>query len=156
MKFDIKILKMLKNLSGKKKIYNMLKLCTSSWNISGHQPLLPPSKGVDWWPGCLLWMLYLSCFYVCVLLKAGPLNFTFPQTLMAWAHCFSLTHPTLHLQEAGGGTFQEVQSLKIINKREKKLLKETKKYTRKREKATFQDSQSVLQHTSKNHYCLFL
>lgn len=56
----------------------------------------------------------------------------------------------------GGGTFQEVQSLKIINKREKKLLKETKKYTRKREKATFQDSQSVLQHTSKNHYCLFL
>lgn len=30
MKFDIKILKMLKNLNEKKKIYNMLKLCTSS------------------------------------------------------------------------------------------------------------------------------
>lgn len=103
----------------------MLKLCTSSWNVSGHQPLLPPSKGVDWWPGCLfLWMLYLSRFYVRVLLKAGPLNCTFPQTQMAWAHCISLTLLTLHQQE-GRGTFQEVQSLK--KHFEKKFLKFKKK-----------------------------
>lgn len=127
MKFDIKILKMLKNLNGKKKkIYNMLKLCTSSWNISSRQPLLPPSKGVDWWPGCLfLWMLYLSCFDVCVLLKAGPLNCTFPQTQMAWAHCISPPAPLrLHQQERGdGGAFQEVQSLKIQVKSFLKILK---------------------------------
>lgn len=95
-------------------------------------------------------MLYLSCFYVCVLLKAGPLNCTFPQTQMAWAHCISLTLLALHQQE-GRGIFQEVQSLKNILKKVLKIKKNNKKTGK-----GYLSGLAVLQHTSKNHYCLFL
>lgn len=80
-------------------------------------------------------MLYLSCFYVCVPLKAGPLNCTFPQTQMAWAHCISLTRPVLHQQE-GRGTFQEVQSLKKSIKKKKT----TKKKQENRKRLPFRTS----------------
>lgn len=95
----------------------MLKLCTSSWNVSGRRPLLPPSNGVERRPGCLfLWMLYLSRFYVCVLLKAGPTELyisTDPDGLGPLYQPRSLTLQ----QHEGRGTFQEVQSLK--NKQKK-------------------------------------
>lgn len=63
-------------------------------------------------------------FYVCVPLKAGPLNCTFPQTQMAWAHCISLTL-SLCISREQRGTFQEVQSLK--KKQQKKNKKQEKK-----------------------------
>lgn len=99
-------------------------------------------------------MLYLSRFYVCVLLKAGPLNCTFPQTQMAWAHCISLTLLTLRQQEASG-TFQEVQSLKK-NVLKKVLKFKKKKNINKKTGKGYLSGLAVLQHTSKNHYCLFL
>lgn len=139
--------KCLKNLNEKKKkIYNMLKLCTYSWNISGPQRLLPPSKGVDEWPGCL----FVDAVFIFVLMfvsrsKRDPLNCTFPQTQMAWAHCISLTPLTLH-QQGGSGTFQEVQSLKETWRKKKKRIPIKKKTGK-----GYLSGLAVLQHTSKNH-----
>lgn len=70
-----------------------------------------------------VFILFLCCVSCS---KRGPLNCTFPQTQMAWAHCISLTLLVLHQQE-GRGTFQEVQSLK-----KKNILKKVcKNYTKK-------------------------
>lgn len=118
----------------------MLKLCTSSWNVSGHRPLLPPSNGVERWPGCLFVDAVFISFYVCVLLKAGPLNCTFPQTQMAWAHCISLTLQFCS-SRTGEAHFKRYKVLKTTKKKSLKKLQKKNK-TRKREKATFQDLQS--------------
>lgn len=106
----------------------MLKLCTSSWNVSGHQPLLPPSKGVERWPGCLFVDAVFISFYVCVLLKAGPLNCTFPQTQMAWAHCISLTL-SLCISRRGEAHFKRY---KVLKTKKKKNLEKKKQENGKR------------------------
>lgn len=124
----------------------MLKLCTSSWNVSGRQPLLPPPKGADWWPGCLFFVdaVFMSWFLfcnVCVPLKADPLNCTFPQPQKAWAHCISLTFHSLHRQD-GRAQFKRYKSLKKEKKKNTNKTNKKKKPEENRKKATFQDSQS--------------
>lgn len=77
MKFDIKILKNAKKSKWKKKKKSIIwwKLCTSSWKVSGRQPLPPPSErgGRGGW-GSVLWMLYLSCFCVSCPAQSGPIE----------------------------------------------------------------------------------
>lgn len=116
----------------KKKIYNMLKLCTSSWNVSGLRPLLPTSLGVEEkTAGVPFYVDAVFILFLCLCpAQSGPTELyisTDPDGLGPLYQPHSLS---LHQQEEGG-TFQEVQSLK------KNFWKK-----KKQEKATFQDLQS--------------
>lgn len=118
----------------------MLKLCTSSWNVSGHQRLLPPSEGADWWPGCLfvdavfIFMLFVSCSKR----AHWTVHFHRPRWL---GPTVSASLSSLCISRRGGAHFKRYKVLKHFTKRVKKS-KKKKKRTRKRGKATFQDSQS--------------
>lgn len=128
----------------KKKIYNMLKLCTYSWNVSGHQCLLPPSKGVDSWPECLFVDAVFILFLCLCPAQSGArwtVHFHRPRWL---GPTVSASLPSLCISKRGGAHFKRYKVLKNVLEKTLKIkkLKKKKRYARKREKATFQDSQS--------------
>lgn len=125
----------------------MLKLCTSSWNVSGRQPLLPPPEGADWLPGCLfLWMMYLCHYYF--------LMFVFRSKRTHWTVHFhrprwlgptvSASPSTLCIGRMGGHNSRGTKVLKTQTHKTTflKSKKKKQKNRRKQEKATFRDSQS--------------
>lgn len=103
----------------------MLKLCTSSWNVSGHQLLLPPSEGADWWPGCLfvdavfIFMLFVSCSKR----AHWTVHFHRPRWL---GPTVSASLSSLCISRRGGAHFKRYKVLKHFTKRFKNSKKKKK------------------------------
>lgn len=96
----------------------MLKLCTSSWNVSGRQPLLPPSKGVDWRPGCLFFVDAVFILLICLCpAQSGPTELYISTDPDGLGPLYQ-PHNLLALHQRGGGEhFKRYKVLKMFEKK---------------------------------------